>query len=98
MKAAKSDEWVTALINRPAIGVEPATTWPALLQNSFLKVKPQGLNQVFTAMCGSCSNEIAFKAAFMTYQHKKRGGYTNITMTSLTILGNHSPKKNYTHV
>jgi hypothetical protein len=42
MKAAKSDEWVTALINRPAIGVEPATTWPALLQNSFLKVKPQG--------------------------------------------------------
>jgi len=25
-------------------------------------------------MCGSCANECAFKAVFMSYQNKKRGG------------------------
>ncbi len=33
-----------------------------------------GLHQVFTAMCGSCSNECAYKAVFMHYQQIKRGG------------------------
>lgn len=61
IKAARSEEWVTALINRPALGVEPSTNWPTLIENSFMKVKPKGLSQVFTAMCGTCANEIAFK-------------------------------------
>jgi 4-aminobutyrate aminotransferase/(S)-3-amino-2-methylpropionate transaminase len=40
-----------------------------------MKVAPKGLNQVFTAMCGTCANEIAFKAVFMSYQHKQRGWF-----------------------
>lgn len=72
--AAKSDEWVQALINRPALGVEPTMIWPRVLQESFISVAPKGLDQVFTAMCGTCANECAYKAIFMAYQHKHRGG------------------------
>jgi 4-aminobutyrate aminotransferase/(S)-3-amino-2-methylpropionate transaminase len=32
------------------------------------------LSQITTLMCGSCANEVAFKAAFMRYQNIKRGG------------------------
>lgn len=76
-KAAQSNEWVTASINRPALGVHPPTTWTKNLQESFMKVAPKGLSQVFTAMCGSCANEIAYKAAFMYQQQVKRGGDFN---------------------
>lgn len=73
LKAAKSTKWATALVNRPALGVFPITDWVQSLENSFLKVKPPGLSQVFTAMCGSCANEIAFKTAFIYHQKKSRG-------------------------
>lgn len=73
LNAAKSKKWATALVNRPALGVFPVTDWVRSLENSFLKVKPPGLSQVFTAMCGSCANEIAFKTAFIYHQKKLRG-------------------------
>lgn len=41
------------LMNRPALGVMPVQEWPQLVQDSFLKVAPAGLNQVFTMMCGT---------------------------------------------
>lgn len=74
VKAAKSDEWTSVLINRPALGNLPPVQWPQLLRDSFLAVAPPGLNQVFTVMCGSCANECAYKAVFMAHQRKKRGG------------------------
>jgi len=74
IKAAKSDKWVSAIINRPSLGVLPPKDWPALIENSFMQVAPKGLHQIFTAMCGSCANECAYKAVFMHYQHIKRGG------------------------
>eukprot|EP01133_Synstelium_polycarpum_P012977 gene12977-15252_t len=74
IKAAKSDKWISTIINRPSLGVLPPKEWPALLQNSFMAVAPKGLNNVFTAMCGSCANECAYKAVFMHHQHVKRGG------------------------
>jgi len=73
IEAAKSDRWIQAIINRPALGIKPPAMWPELLQNSFMQVAPKGLNQIFTAMCGSCSNECAYKAVFMYYQQQKRG-------------------------
>lgn len=73
IEAAKSDRWIQAIINRPALGIKPPAMWPDLLQNSFMQVAPKGLNQIFTAMCGSCSNECAYKAVFMHYQQLKRG-------------------------
>eukprot|EP01098_Paradermamoeba_levis_P003627 TRINITY_DN1627_c0_g1_i1.p1 TRINITY_DN1627_c0_g1~~TRINITY_DN1627_c0_g1_i1.p1 ORF type:complete len:521 (-),score=166.28 TRINITY_DN1627_c0_g1_i1:108-1592(-) len=73
-EAAKSDAWTTAIINRPALGVLPPLHWPETLESSFLKVKPPGLSQIFTAMCGTCANECAYKAVFMHHQLVKRGG------------------------
>jgi len=73
-EAAKTDEWVQATINRPALGISPNKDWPHKLNEIFMSVAPKGLKQVTTLMCGSCSNEVAMKAAFMKYQQKKRGG------------------------
>eukprot|EP01089_Gocevia_fonbrunei_P015757 TRINITY_DN46_c0_g1_i1.p1 TRINITY_DN46_c0_g1~~TRINITY_DN46_c0_g1_i1.p1 ORF type:complete len:504 (-),score=125.41 TRINITY_DN46_c0_g1_i1:82-1593(-) len=75
IKAATTDpSWVSVLINRPALGIMPPTEWPELLEQSFMRVAPKGMTEVFTMMCGSCANEGAFKAVFMAYQHKKRKG------------------------
>ena len=62
---AKTDEFITATMNRAALGSFPPTNWQELVETSFGTVKPDGLNNIFTAMCGSCANENAFKASFM---------------------------------
>lgn len=38
-----------------------------------MRVAPDGLNEIFTAQSGSEANELAFKAAFMYHQRKRRG-------------------------
>ncbi|KAJ3227979.1 hypothetical protein HK099_007848 [Clydaea vesicula] len=81
---AKSDKWVKAAINRPCLGVFPCEDWAETLESAFLRVAPKGLNQVFTATCGSTSNEIAFKACFMHQQLLKRGGSKDFTNEELT--------------
>ncbi|KAG0201371.1 hypothetical protein BGX28_005796 [Mortierella sp. GBA30] len=82
--AASSPEMVQMLVNRPALGVQPHSTWAKTLEESFMSVAPKGLNQVFTAMCGSCSNETAYKAAFMYHQRRKRGLNSEISSEDLT--------------
>ncbi len=74
LKAAKTDRWASALVNRPALGITPDVSWPKILNEVFMSVAPPGLNSITTLMCGSCANEVAFKAAFMRYASKKRGG------------------------
>jgi len=92
IEAAKSDIWVQAAINRPALGIKPPSVWPELLQNSFMQVAPPGLNQVFTAMCGSCSNECAYKAVFMRHQQVKRGVSTPFSQEEMeTCMCNEEP-------
>ncbi|KAF9203465.1 hypothetical protein BGZ59_001629, partial [Podila verticillata] len=81
--AASSPEMIQMLVNRPALGVQPHSTWAKTLEESFMSVAPKGLNQVFTAMCGSCSNETAYKAAFMYHQRKKRGLTAEISSEDL---------------
>ncbi len=74
IEAARSEEWITALINRPALGIVPPAQWPKMLEDTLLRIAPPGLRQVFTAMCGTCANETAYKAVFMAHQHRERGG------------------------
>ena len=72
---------------RPALGVYPGADWPDRLQRVLLSAAPPGLDQVLnqlvmlltplqvtTMMCGSCSNENAFKLMFFKYMDKVRGG------------------------
>lgn len=65
---------ISALVNRPAIGNFPSSFWHNILQDGLLKVAPTGLNQIFTAQSGSEANELAYKAAFMLYRRRERGG------------------------
>ncbi|KAF9413155.1 hypothetical protein HW555_008509 [Spodoptera exigua] len=73
------DSDVRALVNRPALGVFPSDDWPQKLRDVLLSIAPPGLQHVMTMMCGACSNENAFKAAFILYCIKKRGGKTTFT-------------------
>lgn len=71
--AAQSPQMISALVNRPAIGNFPSEDWLALLTEGLLRVAPSGHNKLFTAQSGSEANELAYKAAFMHYQRRRRG-------------------------
>ncbi|KAF9163113.1 hypothetical protein BGX21_009254 [Mortierella sp. AD011] len=82
--AASSPEMIQVIVNRPALGVQPHGKWAKTLEDAFLSVAPKGLTQVFTAMCGTCSNETAYKAAFMYHQRRKRGMNTPASADDLS--------------
>lgn len=64
------------IANRPALGVFPGKDWPSRLKKIMLQkeIAPPGLSQITTMMCGSCSNENAFKNIFIWYAEKHRKG------------------------
>ncbi|KAG0024626.1 hypothetical protein BGZ80_000477 [Entomortierella chlamydospora] len=66
--AASSPEMIQVIVNRPALGVQPHGKWAKTLEDAFLSVAPKGLTQVFTAMCGTCSNETAYKYPLEKHQ------------------------------
>lgn len=70
---------VKTIVNRPALGVFPGADWPKKLKNILLQVAPPGLNHVTTMMCGSCSNENAYKNIFIWYQQKQRGSSSDFS-------------------
>lgn len=77
-----------AMINRPALGVFPGADWPAKLRHILLNVAPKGLDCITTMMCGSCSNENAFKNIFIWYRRTQRGedvAFTKEEMESCMI-------------
>ncbi|XP_033326454.1 4-aminobutyrate aminotransferase isoform X1 [Megalopta genalis] len=64
------------IANRPALGVFPGKDWPSKLKKITLQkgIAPPGLSHITTMMCGSCSNENAFKNIFIWYAEKHRKG------------------------
>lgn len=74
LKVFEDPHNIRTLVNRPALGVYPGVDWPSLLRNILLAVAPKDLDQVTTMMCGSCSNENAFKMMHFLYMDKLRGG------------------------
>ncbi|KAL3268247.1 hypothetical protein HHI36_007371 [Cryptolaemus montrouzieri] len=78
LKVFHEEHNLKALINRPALGVFPGDYWPSKLKDVLLAVSP-GLPQITTMMCGSCSNENAYKNIFIWYQKKARGGDVRFT-------------------
>lgn len=79
LKVFKNDHNLKSLINRPALGVFPGEDWPNKLQSVLMSIAPKGLDHLTTMMCGSCSNENAFKNIFIWYQRKHRGVDTPFT-------------------
>lgn len=74
LSATQSPEAAAVLANRPALGVYPGQDWVSQLRKVLLAAAPPGLDQVTTMMCGSCSNENAFKLMHFKYMNKVRGG------------------------
>lgn len=73
LKIFENKHNVKTMINRPALGVFPGADWPDKLQNVLMSVAPKGLPCITTMMCGSCSNENAFKNIFIWYMKNRRG-------------------------
>ncbi|KAG7307587.1 hypothetical protein JYU34_007809 [Plutella xylostella] len=73
LTAFEDQKNIKALVNRPALGVFPDKEWPQKLRDILLPVAPSGLTNISTMMCGSCSNENAYKAVFIWYRNKERG-------------------------
>ncbi|CAO1400490.1 unnamed protein product [Diamesa hyperborea] len=73
LKVFTNESNMKALINRPALGVFPGKDWPDKLKNVMLPVAPKGMSSITTMMCGSCSNENAFKNIFLWYCENRRG-------------------------
>ncbi|PWZ03075.1 4-aminobutyrate aminotransferase [Testicularia cyperi] len=89
---AKTDEFITATMNRAALGSFPPTNWQELVETGLGQVRPKGLEQIFTAMCGSCANENAFKAAFMAYRARERGEQAQFTPDEMqSCMKNQAP-------
>ncbi|XP_029734923.1 4-aminobutyrate aminotransferase, mitochondrial [Aedes albopictus] len=92
LKVFKNDHNLKSLINRPALGVFPGEDWPSKLQNVLMTVAPKGLDHLTTMMCGSCSNENAFKNIFIWYQRVRRGETVSFTQEEInSCMVNQAP-------
>ncbi|KAJ2236801.1 hypothetical protein H4R99_004531 [Coemansia sp. RSA 1722] len=91
LQAARSDQMATALANRPALGVFPSADWAQLLEESLMRVKPAGLDMVFTSAHGSDANELAYKAAFMHYARTRRGDKMFSAAELSSVMDNQPP-------
>lgn len=87
IKAAKSDEMISALVNRPALACFPSLNYKDILEAGILAAAPPGQDKVWTALSGSCANETAYKAAFM-FQHAARRGSLDFTAEELSLVMN----------
>jgi len=83
LEAASTEDMVTSLVNRPALGVYPGEDWGKKLRSVLMSVAPRGSDNIITMMCGTCSNENAMKLVFMKYAEKMRGGREAFTQEEL---------------
>lgn len=73
LEAADSAELKQYMANRPAMGYFPHSKFPQQLQKTLMSCAPPGMDGVTTMMCGSCSNENAFKTVFKSWMNRERG-------------------------
>eukprot|EP00550_Attheya_septentrionalis_P010265 CAMPEP_0198288694 /NCGR_PEP_ID=MMETSP1449-20131203/7121_1 /TAXON_ID=420275 /ORGANISM="Attheya septentrionalis, Strain CCMP2084" /LENGTH=491 /DNA_ID=CAMNT_0043986893 /DNA_START=162 /DNA_END=1637 /DNA_ORIENTATION=+ len=80
------------LVQRPCLGILPPADWSHRVNSTLMKVAPVGLTHVQTMMCGSCSNENAFKAAFIWHQtHVRRQGLPPTPVDLTSCMSNAAP-------
>ena len=86
-KAATSPQFVSSVVNRPALGTFPQHDWADILKEGLLKAAPKGLDKVFTAQAGSEANELAYKAAFMwkRKQQRKDANFSEVEISSAMV-------------
>jgi 4-aminobutyrate aminotransferase/(S)-3-amino-2-methylpropionate transaminase len=87
-----------AMVNRPALGWFPHKEWNTMLNDVMMSCAPTAMDQIITMMCGSCSNEFAYKLMFIKYMDKKRG-YRDFNQEELDscMIGKVGERKKYMH-
>ena len=73
-KVSNSDLLKTFLGVRTGLGINPPMEYIDIQERAFMDVRPQGMERVIGAMCGTCSVEACFKHAFICHAQKIRGG------------------------
>jgi len=73
LEAAASPDIQSYMANRPALGYFPHSKLTTQLEKTLMRCAPPGVSGVTTMMCGSCSNENAFKAVFKAWMNRERG-------------------------
>lgn len=91
VKAMTDPANIPMLAQRPCLGMLPPADWSNRVESTLMRFAPKGLTDAFTMMCGSCSNENAFKAAFIWYQTKRRGGQSPSDIEMDTCMMNQAP-------
>ncbi|KAJ0401258.1 hypothetical protein P43SY_010982 [Pythium insidiosum] len=74
LRAFQDPSNMALLAQRPCLGLFPPADWVDRIERTLKRVQPAGLDDVNTLMCGSCSNENAYKAVFIWHQTRLRGG------------------------
>jgi len=87
----ETQEYLSLLVNRPAMAVTPNYQYTSQLKDLLMKVAPKGLDCVQTLMCGACSVENAFKAAFIRYRALQRGNINPTEFELRTAMDNQVP-------
>merc|ERR1712002_196748 len=92
LEALRDERNVKTMANRPALGWFPSEDWGVKIRETLMSVAPPGTSQVFSMMCGTCSNENGIKLMFMRYMHKRRSGRTEFTPEELqSVLKHEAP-------
>lgn len=91
INALSKPEYLSAFVNRPALGVYPPADWVTRLKNALLSIAPPGLKSVQTMACGACSVEHGLKAIFIKYMGDKRGGSPPSPEEMDSALNNREP-------
>lgn len=91
IETAKSDKMIRAIVDRPALGNFPGADTAEIIQG-LLDMAPKGQDKVWSGLSGADANELAFKAAFMWYQGKKRGFTKGFNEEELkSVMSNSAP-------
>lgn len=91
IEAYKDQANMAEFINRPCLGFLPPKQFMDRISNALLAVAPDGLTEVQTMACGSCSVENALKAAFFKYRELQRGGSPPSAEEMQSTVWNQSP-------
>ncbi|CCI42958.1 hypothetical protein ABG067_001642 [Albugo candida] len=91
LKMLRDEKNLPLLAQRPSLGLFPPWDWDERLERTLGKIAPKGLGEINTQMCGSCSNENAFKAAFIWFRTNQRGGKPPSVDDLESSMKNNSP-------
>lgn len=91
LEAFRSERFAWLAGWRPALGVAPPAEWVELVEGTFLRCAPRGLDRVMTVTSGAEAVENALKAAFAWKMRRRRGGRAWTAEERSAVMGNRQP-------